>query len=312
MKAPSIPVNENLRINSLKSLNLLDTAPEEKFDRLTRTVANMFDVPIALFTLIDTDRQWFKSQVGLAVKETPRDISFCGHAILQEDTFIVNNALEDERFDDNPLVTCAPNIRFYAAQSVKAPDGSVIGTLCLIDNKPRSFSEKESLLLKQVATILELELANKNSEMLCKESKLLNEQGFNQIATIAVEACRYTQLPLCISYFFVSGFSGLGASEYEKYRSVLDIVTHSLNAFTTHSDVVARYDDGFAVLFSNRSYQEALSKTVEITSAIETKLQKLHYKGMRVVYGVVEDDGQQALEDLMVNAFMENHKGSRL
>ncbi len=113
MPAP-YPPDEEQRIASLKSLEILDTPPEERFDRITRVTAEVFGVPFALISLVDSKRQWFKSCHGLNLQETPRDISFCAHAILQRDPFIVNDALEDNRFKDNPLVVSEPKIRFYA------------------------------------------------------------------------------------------------------------------------------------------------------------------------------------------------------
>jgi len=105
MKKPDIPLNEEHRLKTLRSLNILDTASEERFDRLTRMAKRLFNVPIATISLVDEDRQWFKSCIGLTVKETPRDISFCGHAILDDEVFIISDTLQDERFVDNPLVT---------------------------------------------------------------------------------------------------------------------------------------------------------------------------------------------------------------
>ena len=121
MKSPDIPLNESTRIKALVDLNILDTIEEERFDRLTRLAKQLFGVEIALVSLVDTNRQWFKSKQGLAACETGRDISFCGHVILEQDIFHIPNALEDARFADNPLVIGAPNIRFYAGAPLR-PD----------------------------------------------------------------------------------------------------------------------------------------------------------------------------------------------
>lgn len=137
MQEPAIPPDENARQAALNSLYVLGTPPEERFDRITRTVQRLFDVPIVLISLIDANRQWFKSCQGLSVSETPRSISFCGHAILQDTPLIIPDALRDERFADNPLVTDAPHIRFYAGFQLRHPNGSRLGTLCLIDRRPR-------------------------------------------------------------------------------------------------------------------------------------------------------------------------------
>jgi len=158
MKIPEKPPEENQRLSALEASGLLDTPPEERFDRITHLAAQLFDVPIALVSLIDKERQWFKSCYGLGVRETARDISFCGHAILGPDTFVVENALEDERFADNPLVTDDPDIRFYAGAPLTDRSGMRLGTLCLIDRKPRPFSEQDRENLRNLADMVEREI----------------------------------------------------------------------------------------------------------------------------------------------------------
>ncbi|CCQ72824.1 PAS domain S-box protein [Magnetospira sp. QH-2] len=158
MKAPAIPRNDALRLLALENLCLLDTASEERFDRITRVAQAHFKVPIALVSLVDKERQWFKSRQGLDATETPRDISFCGHAILQDDVFVIGNALEDERFADNPLVTGAPKIRFYAGAPLFAPGGERVGTLCIIDVEPRHLSTEQVSTLRDLADGVEAEM----------------------------------------------------------------------------------------------------------------------------------------------------------
>lgn len=158
MQEPTIPSNEALRLAALRSLNILDTPPEERFDRITRLAQRVFDVPIALVSLVDTNRQWFKSCQGLDVSETPRSISFCGHAILHDIPLVIPDASKDPRFADNPLVTSPPNIRFYAGQPLKAGDGSRIGTLCIIDRKPHQLTQSDLESLRDLAVMVEDEL----------------------------------------------------------------------------------------------------------------------------------------------------------
>ncbi|TMP26108.1 histidine kinase [Pseudoalteromonas rubra] len=151
MKSPPLPDNEALRLQTLHDLQALDTLPDAELDRLTEFAAHVFNVPIALISLVDSDRQWFKSRVGLDAEQTPRDISFCGHAICQEDVFVIDNAAKDERFYDNPLVSEGLSIRFYAGCPLRHPNGCNLGTLCLIDSEPREFNEHDASILKQVA-----------------------------------------------------------------------------------------------------------------------------------------------------------------
>ena len=158
MREPSHTPDEPQRMQSLRNLNILDTPAEERFDRLTRLAKKSLGTEIALISLIDADRQWFKSATGLTASETGRAISFCGHAIHQGEIFHVPDATKDERFFDNPLVTGAPHIRLYAAKPVRAPDGKRIGTLCVIDPEPRELDDEDRMALEDLAHIVEDEL----------------------------------------------------------------------------------------------------------------------------------------------------------
>lgn len=151
MQEARLPENEASRVATLHSLGILDTPREDRFDRYTRITARAFDVPIALISLVDRDRQWFKSANGLDAIETPRNISFCGHAILGDGVFEVRNALHDPRFRDNPLVLQAPEIRFYAGAPLETPDRLKLGTLCIIDRVPRQLKSEEKVMLLNLA-----------------------------------------------------------------------------------------------------------------------------------------------------------------
>ena len=174
-----IPPNENERLNVLHALNLLDTPPEEVFDRITRLVARVLDVPIALVSLVDTDRQWFKSRVGLDAIETPRELAFCAHAIVQTSPMIVPDATLDERFADNALVTSNPNIRFYAGVPLRSVSGLSIGTLCAIDSKPRKLNADEINILIDLAAVI-------SKEVQMREAMILS-QATSELAKKAVE-----------------------------------------------------------------------------------------------------------------------------
>ncbi len=149
---------EKRRLTALKRLGILDTAPEERFDRLTNIVRRIYQVPIALITLIDDDRQWFKSRQGLDVDETPRSVAFCDYTIRQDRMLIVEDATSDIRFRNNPLVTGPPYIRFYAGMPIREPGGFRIGSLCIIDQVPRKVQEMDLDLLRSIASLVEDEI----------------------------------------------------------------------------------------------------------------------------------------------------------
>ena len=153
IRAP-IPEDEPARLTSLRALNLLDTEPEERFDRITRLATALFNVPKATITLVDESRQWFKSCQGTTGREDPRDASFCAHVVYNREPMIVVDTLCDERFADNPLVLGGPRIRFYAGYPLTLDDGSCIGTLCLLDTRPRTFEESDLEQLRDLALII--------------------------------------------------------------------------------------------------------------------------------------------------------------
>jgi len=153
-----IPDNDEDRLSALRELLILDTPPEQRFDRIVEFAAQEFDVPIALISLLDRDRQWFKSRFGLAVCETSRDISFCGHAICGHDILVIPDARVDERFIDNPLVLGDPFIRFYAGAPLVIPSGHAIGTLCLIDRRSRSLDKVELSIMSTLRDLIVQEL----------------------------------------------------------------------------------------------------------------------------------------------------------
>lgn len=138
MKPPAHPVDEHYRLDALSSLGLLDTPPEADFDAIVLLGRTLFTVPTCLVTLVDAERQWFKARVGLELSETPRAVSFCGHAILQRNVLVVHDTAQDERFRDNPLVIGPPYIRFYAGAPIELPSGYRIGTVCVLSPDPRT------------------------------------------------------------------------------------------------------------------------------------------------------------------------------
>jgi two-component sensor histidine kinase len=184
--------SEPSRLAALRSYGILDTPREAEFDDVVRVVSEVCEAPISVINLIDDGRQWFKAEVGLGVRETPIDSSLCAHAILQPGLFIVPDTLLDKRFDDNPLVLGEPHLRFYAGALLESPDGMPLGTVCVLDYKPRVLTETQKSLLKVMANqvmktlelrkvILEEQTARMRAEALAKENETLAREGDHRV-----------------------------------------------------------------------------------------------------------------------------------
>jgi adenylate cyclase len=199
MQETSLQSHEPERLAALRALQILDTPHEERFDRVTRLLAHLLEVPIALVSLVDAERQWFKSSVGLTATETPRQHSFCAHAILRPETFVIADASCDQRFKDNPLVVSDPHIRFYAGHPLRGPGGHHVGTLCAIDDKPRELSDRHRRILQDLAAIVERELNLTELGTLQQqaiEAQAAYERLLHRIlpAPIAQQLCAGTQM----------------------------------------------------------------------------------------------------------------------
>jgi diguanylate cyclase (GGDEF)-like protein len=279
MIKPAIPPNEPFRLSTLRSLNLLDTPPEERFDRLTRMAKRMFGVPIALVSLVDENRQWFKSAQGLAVTETPRDISFCGHAILSDlPVLLVPDALQDERFFDNPLVVNAPHVRFYAGWSLKAPNGSKIGTLCLLDTQPHTLSAEDLQLLADLAAIVEQEISAYQMATVDELTRLQNRRGFLALAEHCLGLAVRKSIPCCLVFFDLDKFKAIndnfGHAEGDK---ALQAFADQMRRSFRSADILARLGgDEFVVLMFDCPHALAQTIVERLLAALERRNQFSH------------------------------------
>jgi GAF domain-containing protein len=185
MKPAIKPNSEAARLEALRQYSILDTPSEQAYDDFTALASFICQVPIALISLVDAERQWFKSKVGLEVNQTARNISFCGHTILSNKTLVVKDALSDPRFWDNPLVTSAPDIRFYAGAPLINPAGYTLGSLCVIDRKPRDLSSPQKTALEALArqVVTQLELRRVSSKLADALGKIKQIEGLVPICS---------------------------------------------------------------------------------------------------------------------------------
>ena len=296
MLAPIKPANEATRIQALHGLKVLDSAPEERFDRLTRLAKRLFNVPIALVTLVDKDRQWFKSCVGLDVNETPRDVSFCGHAILQDELLLVPDAKQDKRFHDNPLVTGEPNIRFYAGYPLTVPNGNKMGTLCLIDTQPRELDDEERALLRDLAGMAEQELMAVQMASMDELTLLSNRRGFKTLAQHALDACKHRDKPATLLFFDLNDFKQINDRYgHAEGDSALKTFADVLRIAFRESDVVGRLGgDEFVALLTGSSHVETtaiMARLKEILDERNAMLQRGYE--IRFSVGQIEYDPQR-------------------
>jgi diguanylate cyclase (GGDEF)-like protein len=263
---------ETLRLEALRSLDLLDTPEEARFDRLTRLAQRLFRAPIALVSLVDEHRQWFKSHPGLDVRETPRDFSFCAHAIQSEDIMVVPDAHLDSRFRSNPLVTAAPGIRFYAGCPLRTADGSSVGTLSLIDTVPRFFTENDRSQLREIALLVEKELRDHPDTINDPLTGVMNRHGFEGRASDALSLAARLQQPCALLFFDIDDLESIndrfGHAEGDR---ALAAFSRILIQTFRESDLIARVGgDEFVVLMIDAEYDQAVQAHKRLQIGLKT------------------------------------------
>ncbi|MCB0278130.1 MAG: sensor domain-containing diguanylate cyclase [Calditrichaeota bacterium] len=280
MIKPEFPETEAERQKTLDSLNLLDSDSEERFDRLTRLACKVFNVPIALVCLIDNNRQWFKARIGISVQETSREISFCAHAIHSDEIMIVEDATIDERFYDNPFVISEPYIRFYAGCPIRYINGQCLGTICIIDKFNRHLNESEKSSLRDLAKLVEREIAMVNLAIVDDLTDLPNRKGFILLARNTIANAIENRLETILVYFDIDQFrianDRLG---YREANMILIQFADLLKKRFKGKAVIGRINaDKFAILLSLRENESAELEIERFRQANAEYTHEHHYK----------------------------------
>lgn len=261
-----IPATEDDRLAALRRYQILDTGLDATLDRIARVLANTLAVPISLVSLVDAERQWFKAKIGLDVVETPRDVAFCSHAILDRETFVVEDALLDERFAGNPLVVGDPQIRFYAGAPLVTPDGHALGTLCAIDRKPRQLDAREKAILDDLAALARDHIetyryATDAAHLLLSDplTGLGNRSHARGFFDALLATARRHQRPFVAAYIDCDGFKTVNDQlGHATGDAVLRAVGKALQRSVRSSDLAARMGgDEFLVILAETGIDTA-------------------------------------------------------
>ena len=273
MQPPPTPNDEESRLAELHGLELLDSPAEERFDRFTRLARRLFGVPIALVSLVDSDRQWFKSRQGLDAEETPREVSFCGHAVLEDALFVVEDTRDDARFADNPLVTGAPHIRFYAGFPLTGPGGYRVGTLCIIDTEPRSFGCEDREMLRDLGSMVRTELAAVEIATLDDLTRISSRRGFLALSERALSQCVRADQTAAVLMIDMDGFKQINDQHGHPVgdAALVEFAALLVETFRT-SDVVGRLGgDEFAVLLVGATEETAALSLRRLEAAVRRR-----------------------------------------
>lgn len=266
----------------MRSLRILDTPAEERFDRVTRVAQRVFGVPISMVSLVDQDRQWFKSRQGITAAETPRDLSFCAHAILSDETLVVTDAREDERFFDHPWVGGPPYIRFYAAHPLKSPDGRRLGALEIADVSPREMAPGDLQALRDLASFVQDELqvsrlTRAQLEVLTAGARhlvdpltgLWTRRGIVEILDRELSQARRDQNLVAVLFAKIDGYSGLQPKEPGERETFLAEIAQRVRSCVRHSDAIGRGgEEQFVVVLPATGREGAVFTSARIRTAV--------------------------------------------
>jgi signal transduction histidine kinase len=311
MIKPPVPENENERLAALNSYQILDTLPEQGFDEITLIASEICQTPISLVSLIDDDRQWFKSNKGLEVTQTPKELAFCAHAILEpEKVMVVPDAQIDERFADNPLVTGTPQVVFYTGVPLINPDGYALGTLCVIDHKARQLNNAQILALKALANqvVAQLELKKKVNEL--NTTRLQLEESNQYLEKFAIMAAHDIRNPLTNILLTGQVLKDRFKDKLdEKGNKFLDIINASSYKLISLLEKMLDYSKSSKVLMQNREEVEVVRllndvlKMVNVPAAFTVNILS---RPVKITTSVVAFE--QIMTNLINNAIRYNNK----
>ena len=319
----NVPINESERLGSLHTLGIMYTPAEERFDRITRMAARLLGTPIALVSLVAERCQWFKSAQGLAAPETPREVSFCSHAVLQDSLFVVEDATKDERFAANPLVTGHPDIRSYAGQPIHTADGMPIGTLCVIAREPRVFAEPDLDMLRDLAKLVEAELhreelsedrrkwLSERNELVAKASVDNLTRAWNRgtiMEMLDAEIGRATRgTPMSVAMLDIDKFKNINDTYgHPTGDRLISETAACIRSAVRDFDLLGRYGgEEFLLLLGNCSEREALI----VCERIRSNVAALHvvsddgtHVPLTISIGVAEYSGATAKANTLITA----------
>ncbi|WP_419419559.1 diguanylate cyclase [Legionella sp. D16C41] len=303
MIPPDIPENEAERLATLYKLRILDTEREERFDRVTRIACKLFDVPIAVISFLEAERQWMKSTQGFEIQEAPRKTSFCGHVILSDEIMVVEDTTKDRRFYDNPFVINKPNFRFYLGCPLKINKCNV-GVICLIDDKPRPIADVDQNVVYDLAKMVEMELESLQLSITDELTGLSNRRGFLKIANYLFQKCQRENQEFNLLFFDLDKFKPIndkfGHAEGDKVLKTFSKCL--LQNFRCH-DVIARLGgDEFCVFCSGLNSQDVDG----ITTRLKDSLKCIETKGYAIEFSVgsiqYNKEEHQTLESMLVLA----------
>jgi len=316
MELPLKPDNEAARLDTLHSLNIMDTACEERFDRVTRLAKRLFDVPIAVVTLVGQEDVVPKSCAGATLPPISRDVSLCAHAILGDDILVVPDARLDFRFHDNPLVTSEPHLRFYAGCPLTLGKGYKLGTLCLIDTRPRSFSAEDAKLLRDLASMVEQEMAALKMATMDEMTQLSNRRGFEVLAQQAIHVCKRLNTPASLLFFDLNHFKAIndtyGHAEGDRaLMTFADLLREVLRS----SDLIGRLGgDEFVAMLVNSGQSETQAAVERLRQAVEQRNEQ-DQRGYRICFSVGQVDLDPArhfgIADMLAQGDMEMYRNKQ-